>query len=101
MIDPAVAALTIESLALWCLGYPDRASERGLAALSMAQTAAHSFSLCWALWSEALLRTRRREPELMVARTKAYLAIAREQRFALECAVGSMFEGWHDAWVTG
>ena len=101
MADPAMAALTIESLALWCLGYPDRASERGLAALSTAQTAARPFSLCFALAREAWLRIQRREPELMAARTKASLAVAREQGFAYMCALGSMLEIWHDAWVTG
>ena len=94
-------ALTMELLALWSLGYPERASERGLAALSMDQTVAHPFSLCWALWCEAWLRMVRREPELMAARTKAYLAVAREQGFAWDCAAGSMYEIWHDAWVTG
>jgi hypothetical protein len=44
-----MAALALESLALWYLGYPDRASERGLAALSTAQTVAHPFSLGFAL----------------------------------------------------
>ena len=101
VIDPAMAALTFELLASWSLGYPERASERGLAALAMAQTVAHPFSLCWALWCEALLRIERREPELMAARTKAFLAVAREQRFAWDCAAGSMFEIWHDAWVSG
>jgi predicted ATPase len=37
----------------------------------------------------------------MAARTKALLAVAREQGFALECVQGSMLEIWHDAWVTG
>jgi predicted ATPase len=101
MIDPAMSALAYESLALWYLGYPERASERGLAALSMAQTAARPFGLCLALWLEAWLRILRREPELMAARTKAYVAVAREQGFAFYCAVGSMLEIWHDAWVTG
>ena len=101
MMDPAMVALALESLALWSLGYPERASERGLAALAMAQTVAHPFSLCWALRCEALLRIQRREPELMAARTKAFLAVAREQGFAYDCAVGSMLEIWHDAWVTG
>jgi predicted ATPase len=100
-MDPAMAALAFESLALWCLGYPDRASERGLAALSMDRTVAHPFSLCFALRREAWLRIQRREPELMAARTKAHLAVAREQGFAHECAWGSMLEIWHDAWVTG
>ncbi len=101
MMDPAMAALAFESLALWCLGYPERASERGLAALSIGQTAAHPFSLCAALWNEAWLRIQRREPELMAARTKALLAVAREQGFAWDCALGSMYEIWHDASVTG
>ena len=63
--DPTIGALTAKSLALWYLGYPDRASERGLAALAMGQTVAHPFSLCLALWSEARLRIQRREPELV------------------------------------
>ncbi len=100
-IDPAMAALGVELLALWCLGYPERASERGLAALSMDQTVAHPFSLCWALRWEAWLRIVRREPELMAARTTAYLAVATEQGFAYDCANGSMLEIWHDAWITG
>ena len=94
-------ALAHESLALWYPGYPDRAHERGLAALAMGETVAHPFSLCWALRFEALLRIQRREPELMAARTKAFLAVAREQGFAWDRAAGSMLEIWHDAWVTG
>jgi class 3 adenylate cyclase/predicted ATPase len=100
-IDPAMAALAYESLALWYLGYPERASERGLAALAMGQTVAHPFSLCFALRSEAWLRIQRREPELMAARTKSLLAVAREQGFAHYFAAGSMLEIWHNAWVTG
>ncbi len=101
VMDPAMAALVYELLALWCLGYPERASERGLAALAMNQTLAHPFSLCHALRFEAQLRIHRREPELMAARTKALLMVAREQGFAFFCAAGSMLEIWHDAWVTG
>ncbi len=101
MIDPAMRALVLEAQALWTLGYPERASERGLAALSMGRTVAHAFSLCFALRWEAWLRIQLREPELMAARTKEYLAVAREQGFAYECAWGSMLEIWHDAWVTG
>ncbi len=101
MMDPAIAALALEAQALWYLGYPDRASERGLAAVAMGQTVAHPFSLCWALRSEALLRILRREPELIAARTKACLMVAREHGFPYECAWGSMFEIWLDAWVTG
>ncbi len=101
VMDPAMTALAIKLRALWDLGYPDRASERGLAALSMGETAAHPLSLNFALIAEALLRIERREPELMAARTKAYLAVAREQGFAWHCALGSMLEIWHDAWVTG
>jgi predicted ATPase len=100
-VDPAMQVLGFESQALWCLGYPERASGRGLAGLAMGQTLAHPFSLCVALRWEALLRIVRREPELMAARTKALLMVAREQGFAIYCAAGSMLEIWHDAWVTG
>ncbi len=101
VVDPAISALSFESLALWYLGYPDRASERGLAALSMAQTAAHPLSLSDALRHEAFLRVLCREPELTAARTKANLMVAREQGFPFDRGVASMLEIWHDAWVTG
>jgi hypothetical protein len=94
--DPAIAALVIESLALWCLGYPDRASERGLAALSTAQAMAHPFSLSYTLWREAWLRILRREPELIAARIKANLAVATEQGFTYDRATI-----WHDSCVSG
>jgi predicted ATPase len=100
-IDPAMAALAYESLALWCLGYPERASERALAALAMDQTVAHPLSLCFAFRYEALLRILRGEPELMAARNKAHLALAMEQGFRHDRAAGSMLEIWHDARVTG
>jgi predicted ATPase len=62
---------------------------------------AHPFSLCFALWWEALLRIERSELELIAARTKALLAVAREQGFNFICTVGPMLEICHDAWVTG
>jgi predicted ATPase len=42
MTDPAIQVVAVESLALWYLGYPERASERGLVALSMGQAVALS-----------------------------------------------------------
>jgi class 3 adenylate cyclase/predicted ATPase len=100
-VDPAMAALAFESRALWFLGYPERASERGLAALAMDQTVAHPFSLCLALREVAMLRILRREPELIAGLTKAYFAVAMEQGFAYDCALGSMLEIWHETWITG
>jgi hypothetical protein len=79
--DPAVAVLGFEAVSLWYLGYPDRASERGLAALSIGRTVAHPFSLCFALFVAVMLGSQRREPALTAARTKAHLAVAREQGF--------------------
>jgi predicted ATPase len=101
MFDPAMAALAFESRVLWCLGYPERACERGLTALSMGETVAHPLSLCVALREEAFLRIVRREPELIAARIKTYCAVAREQGFAYDCALGSMLEIWHETWITG
>jgi predicted ATPase len=100
-VDLAMAALTCEANASWYLGYPDRASERELAALTMAERVAHPFSLCFALMMGSWLRILRREPELIAARTKAHLAVAREQGSTWDCAWASMCEIWHDARVTG
>jgi predicted ATPase len=101
MADPAMVAMSVESISLWYLGYPDRAHQRGLAALSMDRAVAHPFSLCWVLWQEVCLRILRREPELTAARAEAHLAVAREQGFPLDCAVASMFEIWREAQATG
>jgi predicted ATPase len=101
MADPAMIALSFESMSLWYLGYPDRAHQRGLAALSMDRAVAHPFSLCWVLWQEVCLRILRREPELTAARAEAHLALAREQGFPIDCAVASMFEIWREAQATG
>ena len=101
MVDPAMVAMSFESMSLWYLGYPDRAHQRGFAALSMHRTVAHPFSLCWVLWQEVCLRILRREPELTAARSEAYLALAREQGFPLDCALASMFEIWREAQATG
>jgi predicted ATPase len=101
MMDPAMVAMSFESMSLWYLGYPERAHQRGLAALSMDRTVAHPFSLCWVLWQEVCLRILRGEPELTAARAKAHLALAREQGFPLDNAVASMFEIWREAQATG
>src|SRR5262249_45699986 len=87
-VDPAMMALATESLALWCLGYPDRASERGLAALSMGRKLSHPFSLCLALRFEVWLMIQRRGREMMAAPTKAYLAVAWEQGISYDSAWG-------------
>jgi hypothetical protein len=100
-VGPGNRGLAFEARALWCLGYPERASERGLAAPSMDRMVAHPLSLCVALREEAMLRILRREPELIAARTKAYCAVAREQGFAYDCALGSMLEIWHETFITG
>jgi predicted ATPase len=61
----------------------------------------HPFSLCHALFPAVQLSCQRREPALTAARTKAHLALAREQGFRWDCAVGSMFEIWADVLLTG
>ena len=42
-----------KSMSLWYFGYPDRAHQRGLAALSMDRAVAHPFSLSWVLWKRS------------------------------------------------
>ena len=85
-----MAALAYRGAGLVVLGCPERASERGLAALAMDQTVARPFrrasaGLCFARHCSAM---QRREPELMAARTKAFLA-ARPARGSRLCARGA------------
>jgi tetratricopeptide (TPR) repeat protein len=47
--DPAMACLTYDAMALWLLGYPQQALRRSHEALTVAENAAHPYSLAFAL----------------------------------------------------
>src|SRR5262249_13169907 len=87
--DPGVACRSSAAAALWLLGYPDQALQRSHEALTLAQEAAHPFSLAYALWFAAWLHQHRREWPLVQARADAVITLAAEQEFAHWWALGT------------
>src|SRR4030095_730816 len=59
--DEGVICRAMVAWALWVLGYPDQAVQRGQEALTMAHALAHPYSLVMALRFSARLRAHRRE----------------------------------------
>jgi predicted ATPase/class 3 adenylate cyclase len=86
--DPRVACLTTSALALWMLGYPDRAVERADRAIALAGELGHPFTSAFAWFHAALVHLFRGEPDLVLERSLAALAIAGEHDFAVWDAVG-------------
>jgi predicted ATPase len=92
-LDPGVTSLTFAPLALWALGYPDQALQRGCEGLALARQFSHPHSLAFALTFAAFLHQLRREEQLTQERAEATIALSREQGFALWLAVGTILQG--------
>jgi class 3 adenylate cyclase/predicted ATPase len=92
--DPAVGCLTIATLALWWLGYPERALQSSRKTLALAQELAHPFSLAWALMSTVWLHQCRREVQATQELAEVILTLANEQGFPTWMAVGAIWRGW-------
>jgi predicted ATPase len=93
--DPGVGCLSFVTLALWILGYPDRARMRSQEALVLAQDLAHPFSMAFArIWAAAIPHQFCRE--VLQARQQAETAVAlsTEHEFGLLEAWGTILRGW-------
>ena len=88
--DPGIGCRVYAALALWVLGYPDQALQRGQEGLSLARELSHPFSLAFALTRTAWLHGFRREWQAAQEQAEALIALAREQGFAQWLAVGRM-----------
>ena len=82
------------AITLWCLGYPDQATQRSHEALTLAQELAHPFSLAYALVFAAWLHQLRRDASLTYERAEAIITLATEQGFAILVAWGTLLRGW-------
>jgi predicted ATPase len=91
--DPQVAALSVATLALWLLGYPDQALRRSREALALAQEPSHPFSLAlaqvWAAW----VHQYRREGHEAQARAEAAVALATDHGFPQWLAIATVLRG--------
>jgi len=91
--DPAVGCLTITTLALWWLGYPEQALQSSRETLTLAQELAHPFSLAWALFGAGWLHQHRGEVQSAQEFGEATLTLANEHGFLAWLEFGAIL-GW-------
>jgi class 3 adenylate cyclase/predicted ATPase len=93
-MDPKVICLSHAALALWRLGYPDRALERSHQALTLAQDLAHPVSLANAQFWVAWVHQFRREQTAAQEQAEAAITLATAQGFPLGVVFGTLIRGW-------
>jgi len=92
--DPGVVCLSFAGVALWFLGYPDQALQRGQDALALAQELSLPYSLAFALSFASWIHVRRREAAAAQTHLEALGTLAAEQGFTFFSAEGTILEGW-------
>jgi predicted ATPase len=92
--DPGVYSICFLAMALWFLGYPDRALAKSNEALALAHDLAHPFSLDLALFHAACVHQQRREPQLVESRAGAVIALSAERGFSFWPWYASALRGW-------
>jgi predicted ATPase len=92
--DPGATSLYWAALALWYLGYPERALQRCQQAVTLAQELSHPYSLVFALDGMAEISQFHREARRTQEWAEALMALSTEQRFAFWLVSGKMLRGW-------
>src|SRR5262249_46894411 len=92
--DPGVVCRSWEALALWLLGYPDRAAQRSREALALAQGFTHSFTLAYALEFAAWFHHFRRDEQRTQEFAEAATGLSQEQGFMAFVVWGTVWRGW-------
>jgi len=96
-MDPAVSSLSLNSLVLWCMGFPEQAAESNRRGLTLARKLDHPSSLAHALVQSTCLAIYRRDVEGSQKATEELLAVSRAKGVVLFEAWGRFAEGW--SWV--
>jgi predicted ATPase len=91
--DSGVACRFLSGIALWYLGYPDRALQKVYEAVSLAQALSHPLSLSAAHSFASWLHQYRREGRESQEQAEAAMAIAVEQDFGFFIAFDKMLLG--------
>jgi class 3 adenylate cyclase/predicted ATPase len=92
--DPGVCCRAGTAWVLWLLGYPDQALKRVHDAVTLAQDLSHPFSLAFALGYGAWPHQFCREGQAVQERAEAVIALATEQGFVFDLAMGTILRGW-------
>jgi predicted ATPase/class 3 adenylate cyclase len=92
-IHPGVTSLMVSALALWMLGFPDRAAERESRAVSLAIDLDHSLTLAYALFHSGLLHLWRRDLGTVQDLAVRLLRVADEHELQIWKALGKFLLG--------
>ncbi|HEV2055674.1 MAG TPA: adenylate/guanylate cyclase domain-containing protein [Methylomirabilota bacterium] len=92
--DPGVACRSFSAVALWYLGYPDRAVRRNEEAIALARELSQTFSMILAVEFGAVVRHLRREAPLAKACAETDIALSTEQGNAFFLGCGMVEQGW-------
>jgi adenylate cyclase len=91
--NPGVTLLTVSSLLLWMIGYPDAAQQRGAESLRMAQKLNHPYTRAYALFHNGLLNLWLRNPDTVLEHAQTVLDLADEHGFQIWNAIGTCLRG--------
>jgi tetratricopeptide (TPR) repeat protein len=91
--DPGVCALSLSTLNLWLLGYPDQARKRGHKALALAQELAHTHSLAWSFGFPAMVYAECGDRAKAKEQAKELIALSKEHEFPHWLSLGTAIQG--------
>jgi predicted ATPase len=92
--DPGVICLAFGAVALWLLGYPDRAAERSREAVALGEELGQPGTLALALHFAAMLQQYRRDGPAVQKSGEAATALSTEHGFSLWLAGSLVMGGW-------
>ena len=92
--NPGVSSRIYAAMALWMLGFPDRALRRIYEAVEVARDATHPFSLGYALTFAAAIHVLRREREAAREWAEKAIALSEEQHLLLWLGAARFYLGW-------
>jgi tetratricopeptide (TPR) repeat protein len=92
--DEGVVSSSFAAWCLWALGQPDRAVERGQAAIDLARRVEHPLALAHALSWMARTHELRREPERARRFAEEAIVLSTDLGFPLYLGMASALHGW-------
>ena len=92
--NPGVSSRAYASMALWYLGFPDRALRMIEEAVAVAEEGTHPFSVGYALNFVAVIHLLRRERDAVRRAAERTIAVAEEQHLGLWLNTGNFYRAW-------
>jgi predicted ATPase len=92
--DPGVSAMAYDACCLWCLGYPEQATKRSLAALALAQELDHAFTLADVLcFAGCVFNEMVRDVHALKMTAERLIAVSEETGFRSFAGTGTCYQG--------